>query len=253
MMETASHIRALERDGRLLVKAAREAGLDAPVPSCPGWNVRDLLAHIGFVHRWAATYVSTAREEMLEEADEDTVLASAPPADELLEWVEAGHLALVRSLEETPGDVRCWTFLPAPSPLAFWARRQAHETAVHRVDAELAAGRPPHPFAPPFAADGVDELLTCFVPRRRTNLRADAATSLAVRCTDDEASWTVHVDEDGTRTEPGAAADAACTLRGRATDLYATLWNRAGPGRLAVEGDPAVLDLFLDHVHVRWA
>ncbi|MER6443505.1 hypothetical protein ABT275_45720 [Streptomyces sp. NPDC001185] len=38
----------------------------------------------------------------------------------------------------------CWTFNPArvPSPLAFWTRRQAHETAVHRYDAEAATGRP---------------------------------------------------------------------------------------------------------------
>ena len=34
--------------------------------------------------------------------------------------------------------MRCFAFLPAPSPLAFWARRQAHETGIHRADVESA-------------------------------------------------------------------------------------------------------------------
>ena len=33
------------------------AGPDAPVPTCPGWTVRDLLAHQGMVHRWATAVV----------------------------------------------------------------------------------------------------------------------------------------------------------------------------------------------------
>ncbi|HXY43296.1 MAG TPA: maleylpyruvate isomerase family mycothiol-dependent enzyme [Acidimicrobiales bacterium] len=252
-METASHIRALERDGRLLVKAAREAGLDAPVPSCPGWNVRDLLAHIGFVHRWAATYVSTAREEMLEEADEDTVLASAPPADALLEWVEAGHLALVRSLEETPGDVRCWTFLPAPSPLAFWARRQAHETAVHRVDAELAAGGPRSAIDAEMGADGVDELLMGFLGRSAAQKAHETVVgSMAILPTDRPERWTARVLAEHADAEQGAA-ECDTTLSAPAADLYLLLWNRRSAEGLDITGRRELLDLWRQRVGVTWA
>ena len=135
-----------------------------------------------------------------------------------------------------------------------WARRQAHETAIHRVDAELAVGAPVDTFAPAFAADGVDELLAGFVPRRSTKLRAEVPTVLAVRCGDVDAAWTLHVDGDGVRTLSGAGdGDAACTVTGTAGDLYLALWNRAGPGALTIDGDASVLDLFLERVNVRWS
>ena len=137
-----------------------------------------------------------------------------------------------------------------------WARRQAHETAIHRVDAELAAGAVPGPFAAPFAADGVGELLECFVPRRSTTLRAEEPASLAVGCTDADAAWLLRIERrrrhDDTRCR-ACAAGADCSVRGPAADLYLALWNRTGPEALAVEGDRAVLGLFLDQVHVRWS
>jgi hypothetical protein len=74
-----------------------------------------------------------------------------------------------------------------------------------------------------------------------------------VRCTDEDAGWVLLIDGDGVTTSPAVDGDAACTVRGRAADLYLALWNRRGPEALAVEGDPGVLGLFLDSVHVRWA
>lgn len=42
--------------------------------------------------------------------------------------------------------------VPATSPRAFWARRQAHETAIHRADAESALATVPE-WNAAFAAD----------------------------------------------------------------------------------------------------
>src|SRR5262249_53658636 len=61
---------------------------------------------------------------------------------ELPGWFREGHAALVQALSVAGPDLNCWAFLAAPSPLAFWARRQAHETAIHRVDAGQAAVTP---------------------------------------------------------------------------------------------------------------
>ncbi len=97
--------------------------------------------------------------------------ARGPRTPTLASWLRDGCAALAAALEAAPPDLQCSTFLRAPSPLAMWARRQAHETAIHRVDAELAAGLAPSADNPVFAADGADELLTCFVPRRSTSLR----------------------------------------------------------------------------------
>ena len=53
-MEVAEHIDALYEQGELLARSAEGTDLDRMVPTCPEWKLRDLLDHIGEVHRWAA-------------------------------------------------------------------------------------------------------------------------------------------------------------------------------------------------------
>jgi uncharacterized protein (TIGR03083 family) len=125
-VEPDEHIAALDADGALLAAAAELAGLDATIPGCPFWKMRELLRHTGYVHRWAAGYVTHGYEEEADRYSED----------ELLGWFHDGHAGLVRSLRSADPGLSCWAFLDAPSPLAFWARRQAHETAIHRADAQ---------------------------------------------------------------------------------------------------------------------
>ena len=129
-----------------MAAAVAAAGPDAPVPTCPDWRVRDLVRHTGGVHRWATGYVPKPGPRS-PTVDLDEVVGTWPADD------DAGRLA-PRGLRRPgggagrprPPDLRVLD-LPAarPSPLALWARRQAHETAIHRVDAELAAGRPHQP------------------------------------------------------------------------------------------------------------
>ncbi|WP_232304098.1 maleylpyruvate isomerase N-terminal domain-containing protein [Pseudofrankia sp. DC12] len=193
------HLAALRRDGDRLAAAAALAGFDAEVLSAPGWRVRDLVTHTGCVPRWAASYLQAGHAEPRPiDGDGELVM----PDGELLGWFRDGHAALVGTFANADPAVACWTlWRGAPSPLAFWARRQAHETAVHRhetavhrVDAELAlaasgqpgAGtegeRPAVPAA--FATDGIDELLTGFyalrhrglVRRRRSRCRSGPPT-----------------------------------------------------------------------------
>ncbi len=253
-MEVAAHVEALRAEGARMAAAVAASSPDAAVPTCPEWVVRDLVRHTGGVHRWATGYVAGARTEIWDVGLDD-IVGTWPGDAELAAWLAQGCEALASALAAAPADLECWTFLPAPSPIAMWARRQAHETAIHRVDAEAAAGIAPSPIDASFAADGVGELLECFVPRRSTKLRAEAPASLLVDCTDADAAWLLRIGSDGVTTEvlPNVEAGADCTVRGAATDLYLALWNRAGAEALDVEGDRGVLGLFLDSVHVRWA
>lgn len=256
-MEIAEWIETLRQEGARMTAAARAVPADAPVPTCPDWEARDLIRHTGGIHRWATSYVAEGRTEVRTESL-DEIVGGWPGDDELGDWFEAGYLALVSALEAAPPDLECWTFLRAPSCLAMWSRRQAHETAIHRVDTELAAGRTEDhlsPFTPDFAADGVDELLTCFVPRRSTKLHAESPATLGVACSDVGGAWLVTIGPDGVTTSAGAdgAEWADCAVRGAAGDLYLALWNRGRNDRLSIEGDRAVLDLFEDAVQVRWA
>lgn len=54
-MDLKTHIDAVRREGGLLADSV--ADLEAAVPTCPGWTVRDLVRHQGEVHRWAPVWL----------------------------------------------------------------------------------------------------------------------------------------------------------------------------------------------------
>ena len=248
-MEIAEHVAALDDEGRRLVEAAAQQGADVPVPTCPEWRLRDLLVHVGRVHRWATMFVAQARTEP---PHGDAELAE-PPADDdaLLAWVAEGHHALVETLRAADPAIECWSFLRSPSPLAFWARRQAHETAIHRVDAESAAGDPAG-VAAPFAVDGIDELLLGFLARRSGRLLSEEPVTLGVHARDTGDDWWIEIRPDGRSVRRGAA-DADCAVTGDASDLYLFLWNRRDDDGLGVTGDRRVLGLWRDKARVTWS
>ncbi|TWV31232.1 maleylpyruvate isomerase family mycothiol-dependent enzyme [Streptomyces misionensis] len=240
-METADFLDTLDREGRSLAAAAARAGTDAKVPTCPDWQVRDLLRHTGAVHRWAAAFVAEGHGA-------PRPMTDAPDLDgpALVAWYADSHRRLVDTLAAAPADLECWTFLPLPdlSPLAFWTRRQAHETTVHRYDAEAAGGATPSPVAGDFAVDGIDELLLGFHARSRSRVRTPEPKVLRVRATDAadgarDAVWTVrltaHAAPAATR---GTAGEADAELSGPAEQLYLALWNRVPVPR--VTGDHAL-------------
>src|SRR5215469_17792781 len=130
-----------------------------------------------------------------------------------------------------------------------WSRRQAHETTIHRVDAELAAGWEPTVIPPAFAADGVDELVSCFITRPGGRLKADPARVLRITCTDISGDWLVSIGPNGVTTThvgEGQLSESDCQISGTANDLYLTLWNRKPPTGIAIDGDSGVVDLFAD-------
>jgi uncharacterized protein (TIGR03083 family) len=247
----ARYTATIRENADALATAARAAGLDSKVPTCPEWTVRDLVQHLGGVHRWATSIVGTPRLEPWN-VDLAEVVGTWPPDDELTSWLVVGADALVATLEAADPALDCFTFLKATSPLAMWSRRQAHETAIHRADGESAAGAAPVAFDPAFSADGVDELLAGFITRGR-KLTSDPARTLRVTAVDADGDWDVAVGPDGVTTVAGGSGPADASVRAAASDLYQALWNRPPAAPLDVSGDGSLLDLFLDKVHVRWS
>ncbi|MDL5199947.1 maleylpyruvate isomerase family mycothiol-dependent enzyme [Streptomyces sp. ALI-76-A] len=245
-MEIAEFTAILHREGRSLAAAAEEAGTDAKVPTCPGWQVSDLLRHTGMVHRWATAFVAEGHTSHQPDGGLPDLDGAA-----LLAWFREGHGRLVDTLASASPDVRCWHFLPAPSPLAFWARRQAHETTVHRFDAESARGGTSGDVDGPFAADGIDELLSGFHARAKSRVRSEHPRVLRVRATDtDGAVWTVRLSPDAPVTERGDSGEADCEVTGPAARLYLSLWNRLPFP--AVTGDASVAELWRERSAVTW-
>ncbi|MFJ4868272.1 maleylpyruvate isomerase family mycothiol-dependent enzyme [Streptomyces sp. NPDC088757] len=242
-MKIAEHIEALDGAGLGLAEAAAGAGPDAEVPTCPGWRIRDLLRHVTTVHRWATAFVTEGHTAYRPEGGEPAL-----DGDALLAHYREGHAALVAALRAAPEELECWTFLPAPSPLAFWARRQAHETTVHRADAESALPAGPGPVAPAVGADGIDELLGAFHALSRSRVRTPEPRTLRVRATDTGDVWTVRLSADAPRTERTTGSPAAgpvdTELSGPAGSLYLTLWNRLPEDAVAVTGDASLVRLW---------
>lgn len=46
-METNDYIEVVAREGTLFAAAADRGGLDTPIPSCPEWDMRKLVQHLG--------------------------------------------------------------------------------------------------------------------------------------------------------------------------------------------------------------
>ena len=166
------------------------------------------------------------------------------------------------ALASADPDMRAWTFLPAPSPLVHWARRQAHETAIHCADAEIAAGFRDG-YAAEFAADGIDEVLIAFFGAEPVDSLAVEDTrgtrTLQVQAVDTGQDWHARLSEDGSKivtTARGScpADAAACTLTGPASGLYLLLWNRvdAAAAEVTVSGDERVLRAWRDGMPLTW-
>jgi uncharacterized protein (TIGR03083 family) len=247
------YVGTIEASAARLAADAAAAGLDAAVPTCPGWSVADLVAHLGMVHRWATAQL---RLDATPVPDHPEILDSTP-REELLDWFTDGVGALTEALRTADPDVPALVFLAdAPPPAHFWARRQAHETTVHGVDALGARlGRPPTAaeaaLAPDLALDGIDELLTGFFPRGRSELADLAPLTLAVAPGDSPRAWTVRVEGDRLTTTREQLPDAEATVTGSAAQLYLGLWNRGD--EITATGRAGVLEAWRAGQRVRWS
>lgn len=232
----------------VLREHANRAGPDAAVPTCPGWTMRDLIAHQAAVHRWAAACIRGAR------ADRRAIERDGLSATDQLEWLDLGSRDLLQALADAPVDLDVRFFLADPPPPRIaWARRQAHETTIHAVDAMSASYGEPPPAAstwikPRPAADGIDELLTGFVPRPGANLHPATSQVVCMETTDTGDAWTLRIEADHTPAVTRGRVDAADVLvRGPAVELYLALWNR-GPATEC--SDPAWWEAWRKEVRV---
>jgi uncharacterized protein (TIGR03083 family) len=237
-------IEAVVEEGELFGVLAQELAvdgrLDVPVPWIAAWSARELVGHVGTVHRWTTHIL---RAGTTEQPPRDA--RPAPPGEGLLEWYGAGLAGLVGTLREVAPDAPCWHMSPAASRTADdWARRQAHELVVHRMDLEAAAGAAHAPVDVRLAEDGVDELLGIVLPRwAHTEPLASARTTVTVASSDTGRSWTVRLDDGAVRVTPERMPGADAHLEGSATGLLLRLWGRPVddvlPGAVSVSGDPA--------------
>jgi uncharacterized protein (TIGR03083 family) len=240
----------LEAEAARLAEAVHDADPALPIPTCPEWRLAELTAHVGRGHRWAATIVERRAAGPVP-VDEIEGLLQPEGASERSAWLRAGARRLVDAVREAGPETEVWTWA-ADRTAGFWLRRLAHDTLVHRFDAELALDRDVA-VAPEVAAAGVSDLLTSFadLPARFEELRGDGET-LHFHATDDgmapAGEWLVRRTAGGVVwVHEHVKADVA--VRGHAVDLLLVLWRRKALGDSPVEvlGDEALFAHWLAH------
>ena len=137
----------------------------------------------------------------------------------LTAWVAEGTAALVAQLRATDPAAECWSWHPDERSAGFWARRMAHETLVHRWDAEAGAGTTGAAMDPTVAADGIDEYLDVFVAVTRGLQSSPAGPSFHYDCTDTGDSWFLQLPSAGTRVITREPVECAVRFRGPAEGL----------------------------------
>lgn len=203
---------------------AAEGNLAAPIEHCPGWTVADLLRHLLGVHRF---WTRIAENRPAERPPDEGRPALAD--GQLVDAFRAGALQLVEVLRHADPQATCWTWAPTQQNVGFIQRHQVQEAAVHRWDAEYAAGRSVQ-LGVPVSVDSVEEFLTFSVatPEDPSDVPlADLAGSFVLQATDADATWTV---TDGAL--PGTVRfvrgdqPGLPVLAGSASDLLLWLYRR---------------------------
>lgn len=238
----------IRREASMLLAALADGDETARVPACPDWSVRELVAHLGGVHHWAGLNASTGLDGVSPRHPWLELPASAP----LVSWYGERADRLLSVLAATDPAAPCWTFQKAYPTAGFWSRRQSHETAMHRNDAEAALGGS-YSYETAHAADGISEIFDVFLLRRKVYgvPRLDLDVPVLISCTDHPARWLLEPDPSDPLLHRASAAasgaSAAAVLRGPAAGLLFTFWQRQSPEEagLVAEGDTAVVERLL--------
>jgi uncharacterized protein (TIGR03083 family) len=238
-MESARYRECLAADFARLRMAAVSAPVDRPVPHCPGWHMTDLVGHLAdvYLHKVESMRLGRFPDPWPPEPTGEAPLAR-------LDRAFAGLLAELDA--RPPAERTAHWFEPDPT-VGCLLRRMAHETVVHRVDAEGAAGGPVTPIPHDLALDGVDEVLEVVLgflsrkwPEAFADLPADGDCP-PVRVQAADRGWLVTPTAKGVTVTAGGSGPVAATVAGRPQPMLLWLWGRGGDATVTTTGDPAAL------------
>jgi uncharacterized protein (TIGR03083 family) len=226
-MERSRLLDCLAADySRLRDVAARD--LAAPVPTCPGWSVRDLVLHVAevYLHKTEAIRLREWPDPWPPDLSGEEPIAALDRAYEALTGQFAG------AASSDPAK----TWFDPDQTVGFWVRRMAQETVIHRVDGEVAAGEPLAPIPDDLALDGVDELLMIFfdygVRRWPDEFEPALATVTGhtVGLRTDGGRWLVTARRTGVEVAPDVDGHADAEVTASPVALLLWLWGRSDTG-----------------------
>lgn len=208
------YLAQLTRSLEHLVRLAGQAEelLRRPVPACPGWTLEELFAHLGAMERWGAQVV----------LDGKSVEQPAAPTTGAPTWFLDGVDNFLGVLAAVDPEAACWNFGPPPRKAGFWLRRQAHEHALHLMDACQASDLKAPALDEDFMLDGIDEVLTMLTPFQLRHGRMQAPEGAVEFHVPGAASWTL------------GQGPATTSISAPASEMYRGLWGRANIADTAI-------------------
>lgn len=222
-------------EGELLLSTAASAlphAAAAEVPGCPDLTLEQTLRHVGSVHRVARLWVRDGRRP--------EQWQRSPSDGDLVGFVRTGLGELLTELGLHDPTEPCDTWWPADRTYGFWRRRMVHETTVHRVDVQAAAGGPVNPVDPDVALDGIDELLFLWFGHRLGQLGMSSPQQGVVTLSAAERRW-LAISEAGRsiarRVDEAEAQSADAMVSGDPMEVYLWSWGRLPDQSVRISGD----------------
>lgn len=224
-------------EGELLAAAAHGAPAGEPIPGCPGLTVAETVHHVGAEYRAARRWIRDGMRPRGPDAPTRTAVAGAgePVEERLVDDLRVALGELRSELAARDPAEPCPTWWPTDQTCGFFCRRLAHESTVHRVDVQAAAGRQVDPIPPDVAIDGIDEALRLWFGYRLGELGIVGTRQATVAIHAGGQEWIARAGPTG--TELIADADVDAVVSGSPSGMYLWLWGRLPDRVVVVDGD----------------
>jgi len=238
-MDESRYLECLAADHGDLRDAAASVESTVPVPNCPGWTMGDLVFHVAEVYLHKVTVMRTG--EWPKQWPPPGTEAEAP-----LRLLGRAYGQLIAEFSVRRPTDATPTWYDPDQTVAFWIRRMAQETVIHRIDAEQAAGLPVTAVPGDLAVDGVDEVLKRFlgfdVPGLEQleggHLASDRGES-TITVMAGRTAWTVRPSPREVVVDDGASDSPRVVIAAAPDAMLRWLWGRAGDDTVRLTGDPA--------------
>ncbi len=219
---------------------AAEGALDAPVPTCPGWTVEDVVRHVAQVyeHKIASTELQHVPDPW----------PPAWPADrDPVGWFRDAHARLLEMFRMHQPDDPSPTWWPDDQTVGFWARRMAHETAIHGADVERVSGSVT-PLDTELAVDGIDEILTIMLAGDWSEAPSSESVGRRLAVIGGDRAWVVALEPTEIGVAEGSGDGVSATIGGDPSNVDLWLWGRAPDSAIEASGTASDLRLLRERL-----
>jgi uncharacterized protein (TIGR03083 family) len=217
-------------EGELLARSATGPDPAFDVPGCPGLTLGETVRHVGSIYRMVLSWLRAGNRPTTWQREPDE-------GQSAIEFMLTGSRAVLAELARRDPEDTAPTWWPDHPTYGFWYRRLAHETTVHRVDVQGAAGIPLDPVPDDVALDGVDEILSLWYGHRLAVLGVSGTRHGWVKVRTGGREWIARATPEGTsswRAEGGEPVDG--TVFGDPMSMYLWLWGRLPPHAVTRDG-----------------